>query len=97
MATYIVEGTLNHDGVTFEHGSVFETDDEKLAARLRKATALRLPSEVQSAEATQSEMERLRARVAELEASQRTHPAEDSGGDASGEEEPPKSGESGEE
>lgn len=82
MAKYIVDGTLNHDGVTYEHGAEFETDDEQLASALRKATTLKLPSELLPAEDVQSELERLRAENAALKAGQQ--------GDAG---EPPKSGE----
>lgn len=92
MAKYIVDGTLNHDGVTYPHGAEFETDDEALVKTLRKASALKLPSEVRSVEDVQSEIERLRVRVAEMEAAQQASPPSD----AASEGDAPKSGESGE-
>src|SRR5579859_5961480 len=95
MATYIVQGTLKHDLVTYPHGAQFETDDAELAARLRFYGALKLPAETLPAEeiaareaALRAEIEALRAQVADKSGESGETPASGASGasDASGEE-----------
>ena len=81
MATYIVQGTLKHDGVTFEHGSEFTTDDEELVKRLRFYGALALPGEALPAEQIAAREEALKTRIAELEA-EAAHAAADKSGES---------------
>ena len=76
MAKYIVDGTLRHNGVTYAHGAEFETEDDALANGLRKAGALRLPSETLPAEQVQAELERMRAENEALKAGQQQNDAE---------------------
>lgn len=57
----------------FNHGDVFETDDEKLWNELRAAHAVKLPSELAPAaaaaiEAQAEELDAAQRRIAELEA-----------------------------
>ncbi len=71
----VVYGTLLHDGVEYAHGEPFETDDEALFGELKRAGAVRLPSEVlspaqvqQQAQQQAADLEMARNRIAELEA-----------------------------
>lgn len=82
MASYIVQGTLKHDGVAYAHGATFETDDADLAQRLRHYGALRLPAEALPAEEIAAREAALQARVAELEAAQASTDADKSGEDS---------------
>jgi hypothetical protein len=46
MLTYIVQGTLKHDGQTWKHGSEFRHPDQELCKNLHQTGAIKLPSEV---------------------------------------------------
>ena len=79
---YHVVRPLEHNGTRFEIGDEFSSPDEAAVKALREANCLRLPTELEPAEATATrlarlelenatqaaEAEELRARVAELEA-----------------------------
>ncbi len=88
MADYIVQGTLRHDGRTFQHGETFTSDDEALIKRLRHLHALATPAEIlppaaveEQHAALRDENATLKARLAALEAAaQATPPAPTKGG-----------------
>lgn len=73
--TFIVQGTLQMDGVTYQHGSEITLSDPERIAELRKFHAIATPFEVATPQQLQeqheqvvSENEDLRAKLAELEA-----------------------------
>lgn len=73
--TFVVQGTLQMDGVTYQHGSEITLSDPDRIAELRKFHAIATPFEVTPPEQLQAqheavvnENEDLRARLADLEA-----------------------------
>lgn len=70
--TFIVQGTLKCDGVTYKPGAEFQSDDAELVAHLRRVGALALPAEVQTPEETTAQAAAQQARIDELEAQLKT-------------------------
>ena len=87
MATFIVQGTLKHDNVTYKHGAEFESDDAELTDHLRRVGALALPGDALPAEAIAEREAHLQARIAELEAQAAQAATDKSGEDRRDEEE----------
>ena len=76
--TYLVSGTLKHDGQVYRDGEQFSTDDPAVERDLRRGKAILLPEEYAAAAASEgntamqeelaAERAALAAKVAELEA-----------------------------
>lgn len=66
--TYIVRGTLQHDGRSYPPGSQFASDNAELIADLRRLGALALPAETMSADEIAAREAQLQAQNAQLAA-----------------------------
>ena len=85
--TYIVQGTLQHDGKSYPPGSEFSSDNAALIAELRRLGALALPAETMSADEIAAREAALQAQNAELAAeleALKSQVADKSGPDESG-------------
>lgn len=68
LVSYIVQHRLLHDNHEYAKGDLFQCADEAVVATLRKAKAIALRTEVESADAVAQRMADLEAQIAAMQA-----------------------------